>query len=76
MAVQLCELKASLPPKFGKFKYSADPCNLSLLEIIGRGTYGVIHKAVWRGSIVAAKQITTPFSGIEDGIIKEIKAYQ
>ena len=62
--------------KIWKIKYSADPCNLRLLEIIGRGTYGVVHKAVWRGSIVAAKQITTPFSGIEDGIIKEIKAFQ
>ena len=36
---------------------SSNPNNIHLLEVIGRGTYSVVHKAVWRGSIVAAKQI-------------------
>ncbi len=29
--------------------------NVQLLEVISRGTYGVVHKAVWRGQLVAAK---------------------
>ena len=55
----------------------ADPTNIRLIEVIGRGTYGVVHKAIWRGSIVAVKQIFTPSSGAEnDRLIKEIEAFQ
>ena len=31
--------------------------SLTLIEEIGRGSYGLVHKAVWRGTIVAAKVI-------------------
>lgn len=37
-----------------------DPTTVRLLEVIGSGSYGVVHKAVWRGSIVAAKVINAP----------------
>ena len=33
---------------------------MKLLEVIGHGTYGQVHKAVWRGKIVAAKVIPAP----------------
>ncbi len=34
-----------------------DPEKLHLLAVIGNGAFGVIHKAIWKGSIVAAKVI-------------------
>ena len=39
---------------------------------MGEGTFGVVHKAVWRGTVVAAKIINVP-SGTEPGVIKEIE---
>ena len=51
-----------------------DPDKVRLIEVIGRGTYGVVHKAVWRGSIVAVKQISTPSSTVENDRL--IKAFQ
>ena len=33
---------------------------VKLLEVIGHGTYGQVHKAVWRDKIVAAKVIPAP----------------
>jgi serine/threonine protein kinase len=45
--------------------------HVRLLEEIGRGTYGVVHKAVWRGSIVAAKVLSSPSS---QDIVKEIES--
>ena len=40
---------------------------MKLLEVIGHGTYGQVHKAVWRGKIVAAKVI--PVLSINQKII-------
>ena len=34
---------------------------LKLLEVLGTGAFGVVHRAVWRGMVVAARQ------GHEDG---------
>ena len=31
--------------------------HLHLLEEIGQGSFGVVHKAIWRGKIVAAKVV-------------------
>ena len=36
---------------------TADPCELKLFEIIGEGAFGTVHKASWRGCLVAAKVI-------------------
>jgi serine/threonine protein kinase len=34
-----------------------DSRELKLLEVIGQGSYGTVHLASWRGSLVAAKAI-------------------
>ena len=36
---------------------TTDPKKLTLLNIIGSGTVGTVHRACWRGIIVAAKLI-------------------
>jgi hypothetical protein len=33
---------------------------LRLLEVVGEGAFGIVHKACWRGCIVAAKVIPWP----------------
>jgi hypothetical protein len=35
----------------------SDPESLHLLHLIGTGAYGQVHKAAWRGTVVAAKTI-------------------
>ena len=45
---------------------------MKLLEVVGGGTFGVVYKAVWRGTIVAAKHINVP-TGSESGVMKEIE---
>ena len=34
-----------------------DPNELTFIKVIGQGTFGVVHVASWRGSVVAAKVI-------------------
>lgn len=29
--------------------------NVTLLDVVGRGSYGTVYEAVWRGTIVAVK---------------------
>ena len=36
-----------------------DPQALLLLDAIGSGAFGTVHRACWRGTIVAAKVIPT-----------------
>ena len=45
---------------------------MKVVEVVGEGTFGVVHKAIWRGTVVAAKVISVP-CGSEDGVIKEIE---
>ena len=45
---------------------------LKLIEVVGEGTFGIVHKAIWRGTIVAAKLINVP-SGSEASVKKEIE---
>lgn len=52
-----------------------EPSEIRLMEVIGRGTYGVVHKAVCRGYVVAAKVISTPATAREQAM-KEIEAYK
>ena len=30
---------------------------LHLIEVVGEGAFGVVHKACWRGCVVAAKVV-------------------
>ena len=50
--------------------------DLDCVEEIGRGTYGVVHKALWRGTVVAAKVLCTPTTAHEEDIIKEIESFR
>lgn len=42
------------------FCLSSGGSGLTLIDEIGRGSYGVVHKALWRGSVVAAKVLSIP----------------
>lgn len=44
--------------------------DLKLVQVIGEGTFGVVHKAIWRGTVVAAKVINMP-CGSKSGWEKE-----
>lgn len=37
--------------------FTTDSTKLKLIEVIGRGSFGIVHMASWRGSLVAAKVI-------------------
>ena len=39
------------------FLYSIDTKQVRLLNKIGQGSFGTVYRAVWRGSLVAAKVI-------------------
>ena len=45
---------------------------LKVMEVIGQGTFGVVHRAIWRGTTVAAKILNVP-SGCESEIYREIE---
>ena len=47
-----------------------------LLEEIGRGSFGVVHRAVWRGTIVAAKVLPGGQAGLTKAVAREITAYK
>lgn len=46
--------------------------NLKLIEVVGEGTFGVVHKAVWRGTVVAAKVVNVPH-GSTECVMKELE---
>ena len=39
------------------YTHTTDPKKLTLLNVIGSGTFGTVYRACWRGTIVAAKVI-------------------
>ena len=47
---------------------------LRILEEIGRGAFGRVFKAVWRGTIVAAKEIRT--AGNQHILENEMSVYR
>ena len=51
----------------------AEPSKIRLMNVIGSGTFGVVYRATWRGSIVAAKVLNIPSTAREDAILKEIQ---
>ncbi len=49
---------------------------LRLLEEIGRGSFGVVHRAIWRGTSVAAKILPGGhMHGLSDAVSREIAVY-
>ena len=51
-----------------------DSNKLHFLEVIGRGSFGVVHKAVWRGITVAAKVMS--IIGNEKSVQTELSVYR
>ncbi len=48
---------------------------IRLLDVIGKGSFGVVHRAIWRGSLVAAKVL--PMGGVRsevEAMIREVDA--
>ena len=41
-------------------QFSTQWHQVQLLEVIGHGMYGQVHKTIWRGTMVAAKVIPAP----------------
>ncbi len=46
------------------------------MQVIGQGSFGVVHRAIWRGMVVAAKVI--PMVGSKDfqAARRELQAWQ
>ena len=42
-----------------------------LEAVVGEGTFGTVYRAIWRGTVVAAKVITIP-AGSESTVQQEI----
>ena len=50
---------------------------VSLIEVIGRGTYGTVHRGVWKGTIVAVKvlhsQNTSGFEATQQSLLQYVR---
>ena len=51
-----------------------DYADLKIIEQVGQGAFGCVYKAVWRGSIVAAKEI--PTAGNQKVLDNELSVYR
>ena len=51
-----------------------DPDKLYLMSVIGSGAFGQVHKAIWKGSVVAAKIVV--LSGNAKVVDNELNAYR
>ena len=51
-----------------------EPQTIQLLCLIGTGAFGHVHKAVWRGTIIAAKIVHT--AGNEKIVENELSVYR
>lgn len=47
--------------------------NVKLLSVIGQGSFGTVHRALWRGILVAAKVIPTSVTNNKDKAKKEVE---
>ncbi len=49
---------------------------MRILEELGRGSFGVVHRAIWRGTLVAAKILPGGhMHGLSDAVSREIAVY-
>ena len=44
--------------------FAVDYSEIQIGDLIGRGSYGTVHKGVWNGETVALKQVSIP-AGID-----------
>ena len=55
--------------------YIDHTAGLELLNVIGKGSFGTVYSACWRGTIIAAKVL--PFTSSEaQSLVREIKMLQ
>ncbi|KAI7838182.1 hypothetical protein COHA_008030 [Chlorella ohadii] len=52
----------------------ADPEEVVLGEVIGRGTFGVVHQATWRGGCVAVKRVQPRSREQATTFVREVEA--
>ena len=76
-------IQASLKSKYSygylcmtiaKINAYKDPKEFKLLNIIGTGSFGKVHRALWRGTFVAAKVIQV--QGNEKVLQNELSVYR
>jgi hypothetical protein len=51
-----------------------DPQEVILGEVIGRGTFGVVHRATWRGGCVAVKRVQPRSRDQATTFVREVEA--
>jgi hypothetical protein len=51
-----------------------DPAEVVLGEVIGRGTFGVVHRATWRGGVCAVKRVTPHSQEQATTFVREVEA--
>ena len=51
-------------------KLITDPKELTLIKVIGQGSFGVVHLASWRGSLVAAKVIPVSQAELRKDVVQ------
>ena len=51
-------------------KLITDPKELTLIKVIGQGSFGVVHLASWRGSLVAAKVIPVSQAELQKDVVR------
>ena len=55
---------------------STGTTDIMLLDIIGESSFEVVHRAIWRGSMVAAKVIALPSSADMKSVTQEFRVWQ
>ena len=54
---------------------STGTTDIMLLDIFGQSSFGVVHRAIWRGSMVAAKVIALPSSADMKSVTQEFRVW-